>query len=297
MRNFSSVANVSDRMTISLDSFLFTPQRGALWQNFYGRGLIKTKSYYYLFFTHIKMGKKRHSEGSTESNTPVKKEKVPEFNGTAFKAMLKEPSTAMKGECICRDFHTSLPYVTLSYTTYPLIHLSFIQICAVSIWTPSFLPAVPAVLSSSALIHSYSLSPAGLETFISIAKKLPCSDLYDVVEGYIKISMECAEIFKLLEREKHVESEVSWLSQWMGLTDHRFFTKYSSNQICLLSRWCWSLRAWRRSFWGQLVTCPTSTWLAMLLWKRLFQATWNFCRDLSIQKITGWCPQAKDLKY
>ncbi|XP_041796305.1 nucleolar pre-ribosomal-associated protein 1 isoform X2 [Chelmon rostratus] len=90
------------------------------------------------------MGKKRHSEGSTESNTPVKKEKVPEFNGTAFKAMLKEPSTAMKG----------------------------------------------------------------LETFISIAKKLPCSDLYDVVEGYIKISMECAEIFKLLEREKHVESEM-----------------------------------------------------------------------------------------
>ncbi|TDH14693.1 hypothetical protein EPR50_G00022920 [Perca flavescens] len=89
------------------------------------------------------MGKKRHSEDSAESNTPVKKE-VPEFNGTAFKAMLKEPTTAMKG----------------------------------------------------------------LETFISTAKKLPCSDLYDVVEGYIKISMECAEIFKLLEREKHVESEL-----------------------------------------------------------------------------------------
>lgn len=48
-----------------------------------------------------KMGKKRHSEDSAESNTPVKKEKVPEFNGTAFKAMLKEPTTAMKGECIC----------------------------------------------------------------------------------------------------------------------------------------------------------------------------------------------------
>ncbi|XP_037631816.1 nucleolar pre-ribosomal-associated protein 1 isoform X2 [Sebastes umbrosus] len=89
------------------------------------------------------MGKKRHSEDSTESNSPVKKE-VPEFNGTVFKAMLKEASTAMKG----------------------------------------------------------------LETFISTAKKLPCSDLYDVVEGYIKISMECAEIFKLLEREKHLESEM-----------------------------------------------------------------------------------------
>lgn len=52
-------------------------------------------------------------------------------------------------------------------------------------------------------------SPAGLETFISTAKKLPCPALYDVVEGYIKISMECAEVFKLLEGEKHVESEVS----------------------------------------------------------------------------------------
>lgn len=47
-------------------------------------------------------------------------------------------------------------------------------------------------------------------TFISTAKKLPSSDLYDVVEGYIKISMECAEIFKLLEGDKHVETEVSW---------------------------------------------------------------------------------------
>lgn len=53
------------------------------------------------------------------------------------------------------------------------------------------------------------LSPAGLETFISTAKKLPCSDLYDVVEGYLKISMECAEIFKLLEGERHIETEVS----------------------------------------------------------------------------------------
>ncbi|KAG7243058.1 hypothetical protein INR49_016433 [Caranx melampygus] len=92
----------------------------------------------------MKMGKKRRGEGSAESDTPAKKEKVPEFNGTVFKAMLKEPTTAMKG----------------------------------------------------------------LETFISTAKKLPCSDLYDVVEGYIKISMECAEIFKLLEGEKHTENEM-----------------------------------------------------------------------------------------
>ncbi|KAJ0063556.1 hypothetical protein NL108_003874, partial [Boleophthalmus pectinirostris] len=47
-----------------------------------------------------------------------------------------------------------------------------------------------------------------LEKFISTAKKLPCPDLYDVVEGYVKISMECAEIFKLLEGETQVESEL-----------------------------------------------------------------------------------------
>ncbi|XP_070685256.1 nucleolar pre-ribosomal-associated protein 1 [Pempheris klunzingeri] len=90
------------------------------------------------------MNKKRRGEDSAGSNCPVEKEKAPEFNGTVFKTMLKEPITAMKG----------------------------------------------------------------LATFISTAKKLPCSDLYDVVEGYIKISMECAEIFKLLEREKHSESEL-----------------------------------------------------------------------------------------
>ncbi|XP_035242197.1 nucleolar pre-ribosomal-associated protein 1 [Anguilla anguilla] len=53
----------------------------------------------------------------------------------------------------------------------------------------------------------------GLETFISIAKKLPCPDLYDVVEGYIKVSMECAEIFKLLEGEKHTENELMLVFQ------------------------------------------------------------------------------------
>lgn len=54
----------------------------------------------------------------------------------------------------------------------------------------------------------YVLSAAGLEAFISAAKKLPSSDVYDVVEGYIKISMECIELFKLLEGEKHSETEV-----------------------------------------------------------------------------------------
>lgn len=52
------------------------------------------------------------------------------------------------------------------------------------------------------------MSSTGLEKFISTAKMLPCHDLYDVVEGYIKISMECAEIFKLLEAEKPQDTEV-----------------------------------------------------------------------------------------
>lgn len=49
----------------------------------------------------------------------------------------------------------------------------------------------------------------GLDTFIKAAQKLPCADLYDVVEGYIKISAECTEILKLLEEENKVESKVS----------------------------------------------------------------------------------------
>ncbi|PWA28006.1 hypothetical protein CCH79_00012128, partial [Gambusia affinis] len=90
------------------------------------------------------MSKKRPSDAPVESEAPAKREKAPEFNGTVFKTMLKNPTTAMKG----------------------------------------------------------------LERFISTAKKLPSSDLYDVVEGYIKISMECAEIFKLLEAEKPLETEM-----------------------------------------------------------------------------------------
>lgn len=47
-----------------------------------------------------------------------------------------------------------------------------------------------------------------LEAFVSAAKKLPREDVYDVVEGYIKISVECAEIFQLLSGEKRPESEM-----------------------------------------------------------------------------------------
>ncbi|XP_006886816.1 PREDICTED: nucleolar pre-ribosomal-associated protein 1 [Elephantulus edwardii] len=49
---------------------------------------------------------------------------------------------------------------------------------------------------------------AALESFVSAAKKLPQEGVYDVVEGYIKISMECAEIFQLLSGEKRPESEI-----------------------------------------------------------------------------------------
>ncbi|KFW89278.1 Nucleolar pre-ribosomal-associated protein 1, partial [Phalacrocorax carbo] len=52
-----------------------------------------------------------------------------------------------------------------------------------------------------------------LETFVSIAKTLPSPNIYDVVEGYIKISMECAEIFKLLDGERKPESEMLLIFQ------------------------------------------------------------------------------------
>lgn len=70
------------------------------------------------------------------------------------------------------------------------------------------------------------LSAAGLETFISAAKKLPSSEVYDVVEGYIKISMECTEIFKLLEVEKHTETEVT-----LNNLNDLLFTMFAS-ELC-----------------------------------------------------------------
>ncbi|XP_047662255.1 nucleolar pre-ribosomal-associated protein 1 [Tachysurus fulvidraco] len=56
-----------------------------------------------------------------------------------------------------------------------------------------------------------------LETFIRIAKKLPCDNLYDVVEGYLKISAECAEILALLEGETHSETELMLIFQSLEL--------------------------------------------------------------------------------
>ncbi|XP_003797152.1 nucleolar pre-ribosomal-associated protein 1 [Otolemur garnettii] len=56
------------------------------------------------------------------------------------------------------------------------------------------------------------IGPA-LEAFVSAAKKLPREDMYDVVEGYIKISVECAEIFQLLSGEKRPESEMLLIFQ------------------------------------------------------------------------------------
>uniref|UniRef100_A0A674K4R5 URB1 ribosome biogenesis homolog n=1 Tax=Terrapene triunguis TaxID=2587831 RepID=A0A674K4R5_9SAUR len=53
----------------------------------------------------------------------------------------------------------------------------------------------------------------GLENFVSTAKTLPSTELYDVVEGYIKISVECAEIFRLLDGERRPESEMLLIFQ------------------------------------------------------------------------------------
>lgn len=46
------------------------------------------------------MSKKRPSDAPVESEAPAKREKAPEFNGTVFKTMLKNPTTAMKGKSI-----------------------------------------------------------------------------------------------------------------------------------------------------------------------------------------------------
>ncbi|NWY01565.1 NPA1P protein, partial [Nothoprocta ornata] len=53
----------------------------------------------------------------------------------------------------------------------------------------------------------------GLQTFVSTAKTLPSADVYDVVEGYIKISVECAEIFKLLDGERKPEQDMLLIFQ------------------------------------------------------------------------------------
>ncbi|XP_062843477.1 nucleolar pre-ribosomal-associated protein 1 [Trichomycterus rosablanca] len=57
----------------------------------------------------------------------------------------------------------------------------------------------------------------GLENFIQTAKKLPGADLYDVVEGYIKISAECAEILSLLDGASNSEAELMLIFQSLEL--------------------------------------------------------------------------------
>ncbi|NXL64330.1 NPA1P protein, partial [Chordeiles acutipennis] len=64
-----------------------------------------------------------------------------------------------------------------------------------------------------ALLRDPATAGKGLETFVSVAKSLPSPEVYDVVEGYVKISMECAEIFKLLDRERKPESEMLLIFQ------------------------------------------------------------------------------------
>ncbi|KAB5535628.1 hypothetical protein PHYPO_G00120070 [Pangasianodon hypophthalmus] len=56
-----------------------------------------------------------------------------------------------------------------------------------------------------------------LEIFIQTAKQLPCANLYDVVEGYIKISAECAEILALLKGDTHSETELMLIFQSLEL--------------------------------------------------------------------------------
>ncbi|XP_040440850.1 nucleolar pre-ribosomal-associated protein 1 [Falco naumanni] len=64
-----------------------------------------------------------------------------------------------------------------------------------------------------ALLRDPATAGKGLETFVSVAKTLPSPEIYDVVEGYLKISMECAEIFKLLDGERKPENEMLLIFQ------------------------------------------------------------------------------------
>ncbi|XP_074853089.1 nucleolar pre-ribosomal-associated protein 1 [Carettochelys insculpta] len=64
-----------------------------------------------------------------------------------------------------------------------------------------------------ALLRDTAAAIQGLENFVSTAKSLPSTELYDVVEGYIKISVECAEIFRLLDGERRPESEMLLIFQ------------------------------------------------------------------------------------
>ncbi|KAM6140617.1 LOW QUALITY PROTEIN: nucleolar pre-ribosomal-associated protein 1 [Pterocles gutturalis] len=64
-----------------------------------------------------------------------------------------------------------------------------------------------------ALLRDPATAAKGLETFIAVAKTLPSPEVYDVVEGYVKISMECAEIFKLMDGERKPDGEMILIFQ------------------------------------------------------------------------------------
>uniref|UniRef100_A0A8C6X862 URB1 ribosome biosis homolog n=1 Tax=Naja naja TaxID=35670 RepID=A0A8C6X862_NAJNA len=63
------------------------------------------------------------------------------------------------------------------------------------------------------LLRDSSNAMKGLETFIAKAKSLPSNEQYDVVEEYIKVSIECVEIFKLLDGERRPDSEMLLIFQ------------------------------------------------------------------------------------
>ncbi|XP_061483804.1 nucleolar pre-ribosomal-associated protein 1 isoform X3 [Rhineura floridana] len=63
------------------------------------------------------------------------------------------------------------------------------------------------------MVRDPSTAMKGLETFISIAKSLPSAEKYDIVEGYIKVSVECAEILKLMDGERRPETEMLLIFQ------------------------------------------------------------------------------------
>lgn len=61
------------------------------------------------------MAKKRPSKDSEEPNIQLKKVKESEFNGTVFKAFLREPAKAMFGESVACKLHAY--YLTRTYNT------------------------------------------------------------------------------------------------------------------------------------------------------------------------------------
>ncbi|XP_070799661.1 nucleolar pre-ribosomal-associated protein 1 [Pituophis catenifer annectens] len=63
------------------------------------------------------------------------------------------------------------------------------------------------------LLRDSNTAMKGLEMFIAKAKLLPSNEQYDVVEGYIKVSIECVEIFKLLDGERRPDSEMLLIFQ------------------------------------------------------------------------------------